>query len=372
MRSRVQLGRLFGISLGFDLSWLIVALLVTWSLATEYFPSILPELTPEGAWLLGAASALGLFGSVLFHELAHALAARQFGVATRRITLFIFGGVAELDDEPPTPLAEFVIALAGPAASLLAMGGSLLLAPFFLALSGSIPASMAILWVGRMNLMLALFNLVPAFPLDGGRVLRSILWWWRKDLLGATRISSLLGQVFAFTLIGLGVLRILSSGNIADGVWLCLIGLFVRNAARTAYQQVAWRQLLAGEPVSQFMRTNPVVVPRHISIDELMHSYVPLHKLATFPVVDDQRLLGLVDAQAAARTPRAEWQRQSVGTLTEPCSEINTVAPETDALDALARMRRSGLGRLLVVSGDRLVGTLTLADLLHRLVPKPS
>ncbi len=278
---------------------------------------------------------------MLFHELSHALAARQYGVGTRRITLFIFGGVAELDDEPPTPMSEFVIALAGPAASLVAMGGCMVLAPIALALTSSIPLSMAILWIGRMNLMLALFNLVPAFPLDGGRVLRSILWWWRKDLLSATRISSLLGQVFAFSLIGLGILRILASGSIADGVWLCLIGLFVRNAARASYQQVAWRQLLAGEPVRQFMRTDPVVVPRHISIEELMHSYVPLHKLATFPVVDDERLLGLVDAQAAARTPRNEWQRQSVGTLTEPCSPSNTVAPETDALDALGRMRRS-------------------------------
>jgi len=368
----IKFGRLFGITLGFDPSWLIVAALVTWSLATGVFPSMMPELSEATVWILGAAGAIGLFASVLFHEMAHALTARQFGVGTRRITLFIFGGVAELDDEPPTPLSELVIALAGPAASLLATVGCMILAPVVLSLSSSVPASMAVIWIGRMNLMLALFNLVPAFPLDGGRVLRSLLWWWRKDLLGATRISSIVGQAFAFALIGLGLLSILASGNVINGVWFCLIGLFVRNAARMSYQQVAWRQLLSGEPVRQFMRTDPVVVPRHISIDELMHSYVAAHRLATFPVVDDDRILGLVSSENAARTPQHEWSRQSVGTLTEPCSSSNTVAPETDALDALGRMRRGGLGRLLVVEGDHLVGTLTLADLLRGLARRPT
>jgi len=369
---RVDFGRIFGITLGFDLSWLIVALLVTWSLATGVFPAMMPELSPALAWALGAVGSLGLFASVLFHEMAHALTARQYGVGTRRITLFIFGGVAELEDEPPTPMSELVIALAGPAASLLATAGCMLLAPLTLAVTGSIPASMAIIWIGRMNLILALFNLVPAFPLDGGRVFRAVLWWWRKDRLSATKISSQVGQGFAFALIGLGILRIVSTGSIADGIWLCLIGLFVRGAAKSQYEQVAWRQLLAGEPVSQFMRTDPIVVPRHISIGELMNSYVRDHRLPTFPVVDDDRVLGLVNTQAAARTPHHDWDRQSVGTVTEPCSAINTVAPGTDALDALGRMRRNGLGRLLVVDSGHLVGTLTLADLARGMAGRAS
>lgn len=369
---RIDFGRLFGITLGFDLSWLIVALLVAWSLATSVFPASMPEIEPSVAWAMGVVGSLGLFASVLFHELAHALAARQYGVGTRRITLFIFGGVAELEDEPPTPTAEFVIALAGPAASLVATAGCMLLAPLVLTVSGSIPASMAVIWVGRMNLMLALFNLVPAFPLDGGRVLRAALWWWRKDRLSATCVSSLIGQGFAFALIGLGVLRILSTGSIGAGVWLCLIGLFIRSAARTQYEQVAWRQLLAGEPVSQFMRTDPVVVPRHISISELMNSYVRNHRLPSFPVVDDERILGLVSAQAAAGTPQHDWDRQSVGTVIVPCSPSNTVTPDTDALAALGLMRRNGLGRLLVVDGEHLVGTLSPADLGRALARRTS
>jgi len=371
---RIDVGRLFGITVGFDLSWLIIAALVTYSLATGVFadPDKLPGASDSLRWLLGGVGAVCLFTSVLFHEFAHALAARQYGVGTRRITLFLFGGVAELDDEPPTPLAEFVIALAGPAASLVAALISFAVARVAGSMAGSEPLVVAMVWVAQINLMLALFNLVPAFPLDGGRVLRSILWWWRKDLLSATRISSAIGQGFAFILLGLGILRILASGSITDGVWLCLIGMFIRNAARSAYREVAWRQLLAGEPVSQFMRRDPVVVPRHISIEELMSSYVQPHRLSSFPVVDDRRLLGVVNARLAAQTPRIEWDRQSVGTLTEPCSTTNTVAPETDALEAFGRMRRGRQPRLLVVEGEDLVGTLTLADLLKGLSPRPS
>ncbi len=368
--SRIHLLRFFGISIGFDLSWLIIAVLVTGSLATGEFPQQMPDIAPMTAWAMAVVGTIGLFGSVLLHELAHALVARQYGVATRRITLFIFGGVAELEDEPPTPVAEFVIAIAGPVASFgLALLGSLAVG-LVLALSGSIPLSMAIVWVSRMNLMLAVFNLLPAFPLDGGRVLRSALWWWRKDLLAATRVSSMLGQVLAFGLIGLGILRILATGFLGAGIWFCLIGLFVRNAAKSSYQQAIWRQVLAGEPVSEFMSRDPVVVPRHISIAELMESYAEGHKLSSFPVVDDRRLVGLVTTQSAHHLPRSEWERQSVGTLTQPCSTANTVDPDTDALDALGRMRRAGLARLLVVDRGDLVGTLTLSDLLRGLAQR--
>lgn len=361
--SRINVGRLLGISIGFNVSWLFVAGLITWSLATGYFPAILPGLEATAYGLLAAACTLGLYASVLFHEFAHALTARRYGVGTRRITLFIFGGIAELEDEPPTPVAEFVIAVAGPAASFAAALACVVGSGVILASTGSVPASMVLIWISRINVMLAVFNLIPAFPLDGGRVLRSVLWWWRKDLLAATRISSLVGQAFAIGLIGLGVFRVLSTGSLMGGIWFCLIGLFIRNAARATLRQTAWRELLSGEPVSDFMRTDPVVVPRHISIEELMSSYVHAHRLRSFPVVDDFKLLGLVDAETASKTPRGEWSRQSVGTVTEPCSELNTVAPQTDALEALGRMRRGRIARLLVADGGRLVGTLSLGDL---------
>lgn len=364
---RIQFGRVFGISLGFDPSWLIIALLVTTSLASTY----MKEQAMVLAWVLGLLSAMGFFGSILLHELAHALTARQYGVGTRRITLFIFGGVAELDDEPPTPAAEFVIAGAGPAASLLLAGAFLVGGPVVLIATSSVAAASVAMWLAQVNLVVALFNLIPAFPLDGGRVLRSILWWWRKDLLAATKVSSWIGQAFGFAMIAAGAIGVVVTGD-PWKLWLSFVGIFLRNAARSSYQQVAWRQLLAGEPVSQFMRTDPVVVPRHISIEELMQSYVAPYRLSSFPVVDDHRLLGLVNARSAAETPREEWPRQSVGTLTVPCSPANTVAPGTDALEALGRMRRGGLARLLVVDGDTLVGTLTLADLVRRIVPKAS
>ena len=368
--SRIDVGRLFGISIGFNVSWLFVAALITWTLATGYFPAILPDLEATTYGLLGVVSTLGLYASVLFHEFAHALTARRYGVGTRRITLFIFGGIAELEDEPPTPIAEFVIAIAGPAASFAAALACMVGSGVLIATVGSVPAAMVLLWIFRVNVMLAVFNLIPAFPLDGGRVLRSALWWWRKDLLSATRISSLVGQAFAIALIGFGVFRILTSGSLMGGIWFCLIGFFIRNAARATLRHTAWRELLSGEPVSGFMRTDPVVVPRHISIEELMSSYVASHRLRSFPVVDDFRLLGLVDAEAASRTPRGEWSRQSVGTVTEPCTDLNTVGPQTDALDALGRMRRGRLARLLVADGGRLVGTVSLGDLAQGLVTR--
>ncbi len=364
---RVHLFRWFGISIGFDLSWLIVAAVLTFALAEGEFPRVMSGISTRTAWAMAAVSAFGLFASVLLHELAHALVARQYGVATRRITLFIFGGIAELEDEPPTPAAEFVIAAAGPVASLMVALAAGVLAGAVIAIGGGVELSMAISWVCRMNLVLAIFNLLPAFPLDGGRMLRSVLWWWRKDLLSATRVSSVIGQGFAYGLIGIGVLRIVSTGSIAAGIWYVLIGFFVRNAARSSYQQTVWRQVLAGERVGSFMRPDPVVVPRHISISEMMSVYAQGQQSASFPVVDDQRLVGLVSAQSAYRLSRTEWDRQSVGTLTEPCSDANTVDPRTDALDALGRMRRSGLARLLVVDSGTLVGTLTLDDLLRGL-----
>lgn len=372
MRHRVHLGRLFGISIGFDPSWLVIALLVAWSLAEGEFPSQMPEITPAVAWSMAIVGTLGLFGSVLLHELAHALVARRYGVGTRGITLFLFGGVAELEREPPTPAAEFVIAAAGPAASTAVAIAASVGVGVVMALGGTVPLAMAVVWISRINFLLALFNLLPAFPLDGGRMLRSLLWWWRGDLLAATRVAAGIGQGLAFGLIGLGVLRVMATGHLGAGIWLALIGLFVRNAARTAYRQTVWRELLAGEPVRRFMETDPVVVPRHISIAEMMDAHARDGRASVLPVVDDRRVVGLVSTGSAQRLPRHEWDRQSVGTVTEPCSAANTIAPGTDALAALDRMRSSGLGRLLVVEGGDLIGTVQLGDLLRGVAGRAS
>jgi Zn-dependent protease/CBS domain-containing protein len=358
----IELFRIFGFAVRIDPSWFIVAVLVTVSFATVVFPSRLPGQTAAGYWLMGVAGALVYFLSVVLHELSHSLFARTYGVEMRGITLFIFGGVAEMPGEPPSPLAEFVIAAAGPAASFaiaLVCGG------LSFAAGLETPAGAVLLYLAFLNGALALFNLVPAFPLDGGRILRSILWGWKGSLRWATRISSSIGSGFGLLLIGLGVLATVSGGW-TSGLWLILLGLFVRNAAVMSYQQLLLRRALEGEPVSRFMQPNPVSVPRAISIQELVQDYIYRHHFKMFPVVDDSgRLLGCVNTRQVRELPREEWDRQTVGSLAERCGPENTVAADTDAMEALSRMSRTGASRLMVVDGDRLLGILTLKDLLR-------
>jgi len=361
----IELIQIFGIKIRIDPSWFIVAVLVTWDFATLVFPGQLPGNAPAVYWAMGVAGALAFFVSVLLHELAHAVVAKTYGVEVRAITLFIFGGLAEMPAEPPTPQAELVIAAAGPAASF-----GLALACGALVLIGSIAgwskeAGSVLGYLAFLNGTLALFNLVPALPLDGGRILRAILWGWRGNLRWATRVPSAIGSGFGLLLIGLGVVS-LASGSFIAGFWLFLIGLFLRSAATASYQQVLLRRALEGEPVSRFMHADPVTVPRGIPVLELVQSYIYRYHFKMFPVVDDSgRLLGCVTARRVRELPRDEWDRQTVGSLAERCTPENTVRADTDALEALSRMSRSGASRLMVVDEDRLLGILSLKDLLR-------
>jgi Zn-dependent protease/CBS domain-containing protein len=313
---------------------------------------------------MGGAGALAYFLCILLHEMSHAVVARTYGVEIRGITLFIFGGVAEMTEEPPSPQSEFVIAAAGPAASFglaLACGG--------LYLAGNVegwppPLTAVLGYLGLLNGALALFNLIPAFPLDGGRLLRAILWGWRGSLRQATRISAGIGSGFGLLLIGLGVVSVLN--GVLSGVWLFVLGLFVRNAATASYQQLLLRRTLEGEPVSRFMHPDPVTVPRAISVLELVQGYIYRYHFKMFPVVDDAgRLLGCVTAGHVRALPREDWERQTVGAVADKCSPENTVQANTDAMEALSRMSRTGASRLMVVDGDRLLGILSLKDLLR-------
>ena len=363
----IKLFRIFGFTVRIDPSWFIVAVLVTWSFATVAFPNQLPGQPPVTYWLMGVAGALFYFLSVVLHELSHSLVARTYGVEMRGITLFIFGGVAEMPGEVPTPQAEFVIAAAGPAASFvigLVSGGL-----GFLGRLGGWPAPLTtvLLYLGFLNAALAVFNLVPAFPLDGGRILRSILWGWKKSLRWATRVSAAIGGGFGLLLIALGVATVVFvPAGFTSGLWLFLLGLFVRNAAAMSYQQLLLRRALAGEPVSRFMHPDPVTVPRALSVRELVDDYVYRHHFKMFPVVDAAgRLLGCVTTRQIRELPREEWDRQTVGALAERCGPENTIEADSDAMEALSRMSRSGASRLMVVDGDRLLGILSLKDLLR-------
>ena len=354
--------RLFGFSVKADPSWLVVVVLVVWTLAAGTFPQQYPDLGRLEHWLMGIGGAIGLFGSIVLHELGHSLVARRFDVPIRGITLLIFGGVAELEREPPTAKAEFWVAIAGPIVSV--MIGIVSLGIYYVAASQGLPVPIRGLaaYLAFVNLMLVAFNMIPAFPLDGGRVLRSILWAAKGSLRWATKITSTIGTVFGLLLIGLGILSLLQ-GYLWFGIWNVLIGMFLRGAASASYQQLLVRKALEGEPVSRFMTPNPVTAPPDITLSELVDDYVYRHHYKMFPVVEeDGRLIGCVSTDQLKTVPREQWETLSVREIAEHCHGGNTISPDTDAMKALSRMQRRGVSRLMVTVDHRLVGIFSIRD----------
>lgn len=359
----VKLFTLFGFPVRADISWLLVVLLLSWSLAQGLFPTTHPGLSQAQYWTMGVVATVGLFVSIVLHEFGHSLVARRHGMPMKGITLFIFGGVAEMQDEPPSPRAEFQVAVAGPIVSVII--GALCIG---IASSGSLfhwpRAVTGVLgYVGFMNVILVVFNLVPAFPLDGGRVLRSALWQWKKNLRRATRITSNIGMIFGLTLVVLGLLGIVT-GNFIGGLWWVLIGLFLRGAAQLSYRQLLVRRALEGEAVRQFMSTEPITVSPTTSLKDVVENYIYRYHHRMFPVTQNGKLVGCISSREVREIPQQQWDQKAVQELVRPCSEDNTMSPDLDAVKALGRMRRDGNSRFMVVDDGRLVGILSLKDLL--------
>jgi Zn-dependent protease/predicted transcriptional regulator len=365
----LTLFRLFGFEVRVDLSWLILAVLVVWTLARGYFPAAHPGLATATYWWMGVAGVVGLLVSIVLHELSHALVARRYDLPIRGITLFIFGGVAHMEDEPPSAEAELMMAIAGPIASLL------LALVFYAVAMGATAAGLAtpivlgLAWLAMINLVLAIFNLIPAFPLDGGRVLRAALWRWKRDLRRATRTAARVGEGFGIALIVLGALAVLK-GNFLTGMWWFLIGMFLRGAARSSYYQVLVRRALEGEPVRRFMTTSPITVDADTSLRQLVEDYIYRYHHELFPVARGGNLLGCVGIAQVKQVPKEDWDRRTVGEVFMPRTPQNTVNPDLDAVHALAQMRREGTSRLLVAEDGQLVGILALKDLLGFLSAK--
>lgn len=357
-----QLFRLFGISIRLDPSWFIVAILLTWSLAAFFFPTAYPNLATSSYWWMGGIAALGLFGSVVLHEIGHSLVAQRYGIGIRSITLFIFGGVAELDDEPRSPGAEFLVAIAGPLVSvvlaLLFFGLTLLNNT----LAGPSSFGGVFAYLARLNTIVVIFNMIPAFPLDGGRVLRAGLWKARGSLRKATRTTSRIGAGFGIALVVLGVLSFFVGGFVG-GLWLVLIGLFLRSAAQMSYQQLLVRQALEGEPVQRFMSRQPVTVAPDLSVQEVIDRYVYQYYYKLYPVVEDDRLVGCVTLDEIRAVPEDQRARRPISAIAEACSDRNTIDANADAMEALSLMSREN-PRLMVVDNGNLQGIIALRDLM--------
>ncbi len=362
----VTLFKLLGFEIKVDLSWLILAALITWSLASGLFPEYYENLPASSYWIMGAAGALGLFLSIVLHELAHSLVARNYGINMRGITLFIFGGVAEMENDPPSPRAEFFMAIVGPLSSA-AISISLFILAFWAQHTG-LPVEFkgVVNYLAWLNMILAVFNLVPAFPLDGGRVLRSILWKWKNNLRWATSIASRVGSGLGMALIIAGIILIFM-GNFVGGLWWFMIGLFIRSAAQRAYQQLLARGIFQSKKVQDFMVKDPLTVPRTLSLQEFVDDYVYKNNYQMYPVLSFGKLAGCVSVNNVASIPRDEWSTQTLSTILTPCSAETSISPEEDADQALEIMNRTGNSRLIVVDGDNLVGIITLKDMLKYL-----
>ncbi len=355
---------LIGFKVRVDASWLLLALLVTWSLAEGLFPAFHEGLSARTYWSMGIAGMAGLVASILFHELSHSVVARRFGLPIKGITLFIFGGVAEMEEEPASPGVELLMAIAGPIASFV------LAVAFYLfagaaSVAGWPEAMLGVLrYLALINAMLAGFNLIPAFPLDGGRVFRALLWRWKGDFRWATRVAAGSGDVFGLLLIFLGVLQVFA-GNFIGGMWWFLIGMFLRGAAAGAYRQLLTRRTFEGEPVRRFMTDAPVSVPPDISVHDLVEDYFYGYHHDLFPVAEDHRVIGYVTTREVKQVPRADWGQYQVRQIMETALSEVAIAPEADAVQALSRMRQSGASRLIVIDHGRLVGIIALKDLLE-------
>ena len=359
-----SLFRVLGFEVRANVSWLFLALLITWSLAEGFFPFTYPGLAVATYWLMGLAGMLGLFCSLLFHELSHSVVARAYGLPVGGITLFLFGGVAELQAEPKTPRMEFHIAIAGPVASVVLGVAFSLLA--LLMEGAGVPGHIAGVarYLGLINFLLAVFNMVPGFPLDGGRVLRATLWHWKGDIRWATRWASRVGQGFGLLLVGLGIATVVL-GNIIAGIWWFLIGLFVQAAATAGYQQLLTQQAMRGRTVRRFMTADPLTVPADTTVRDFVEDYLYHHALDMFPVVRDGRLLGCASFHDVKEIPRENWGQVRVGEVCRRCGDANSVEAGMDAGEALDLMQRGKTGRLMVTEEGRLVGMLVLKDLLR-------
>jgi Zn-dependent protease len=361
-RIRWQLFRLFGIPVRVDVSWLLIVALLTWTLA-QTFQLAQPNLPGYVVWLMGIGTALAFFLCLLLHEFGHALVARKLNIPVRGITLFLFGGVAEIE-EPRSAGREFAMAIAGPIVSAVLAAGLGLLAAVGLYAGWQPPVVLVLTYLAYINTAVLVFNLIPAFPLDGGRILRSILWAVTGRLRRATYWASLTGQAFAWLLIGLGVVQ-LFAGNFLGGIWLGLIGLFLSNAAQGSYQALLVRQGLEGEPVRRFMNPDPMVVPPSLDLRSWVEDHVYRHHFKAYPVVTDGRLVGVIHTGMLAQYPRATWDSHTVGEVMRTDLQRVSIDPDADALQALERMQQTGASRLLVTEGGRLHGIVSLKDLLR-------
>jgi Zn-dependent protease/predicted transcriptional regulator len=362
--SGIRLFRIAGIDVVVDYSWFIIFFLVIYTMAESYFPQAHQQYSTRQYWIMGAIAALLFFVSILLHELAHSVVAAKNGIRVTSIRLLIFGGLAQVESEPKTGKQEFLIALAGPATSM-ALGMFFLTIYSFYALNQKVsPVAGIAFWLGSANILLALFNLIPGFPLDGGRILRAFLWDHWDDMARATKVVSHFGNAFAVFLIILGILQFLITQSILSGLWLIFIGLFMKQSAVGSYQGVMLKSALSGVPVSKIMTERIVSVDWLLSIEELVQNYIYRHQFTQFPVCNREEFIGMVSLDGVKSISKDLWGFKQVRDIMTPLEFVPCLQPTDDASEALTRMVSSNVEHMPVVENGQLMGLVSQRDIM--------
>jgi Zn-dependent protease/predicted transcriptional regulator len=362
IRSNLHLFRLWGIPVEINVSWLLVLALMTWSFATGWYADVLPDGTKHELWLLGFLTAILLFVSILLHEFSHSLVASRNGLPIRKITLFLFGGVAQMERDVDNPVLELKMAAAGPAMSVV-------LAAFFFALSKLVAGHRLVFPLMQnlayINLVVLVFNMVPGFPLDGGRILRAAIWKKTGNVQKATHIASTVGNVFAIILMIYGVFNFFV-GQLIGGLWLIFIGYFLRQAAQSGYLLVTLRQTLGSLRVSDVMRAPVVTVDSSLNLRHLVDEYFLKYHYSSFPVLENGTLAGMVSLKNVKQVEMGRWEEATVVDVADREVVRYALRPEYPAETLLNLIMKKGYGRLPVIDGDgKVVGIVSRRDLME-------
>jgi Zn-dependent protease/predicted transcriptional regulator len=358
-RATIRVGRILGIPVGLDPSWFLIFILVTWTLAASYFPAEFKNWPAVQYWLVGAVTAVLFFGSIVLHELGHSVVALRFKIPVRSITLYIFGGIAAIGAEPPSARAEFFIAVSGPLVSLALAAFFALLQIIFKPVAPLLAASK---YLAYINGTVALFNLIPGFPLDGGRVFRAILWAFTKSLRRATLIAANVGRAIAYGFILVGVWQVLS-GGLGNGLWLAFIGWFLNNAASAELQQQTLQDMLAGHKVYEVMNRSYSTVDAATTLQSLVDDYILGSGRRCFMVTRGDREIGLLTIHHINQVRRDDWAAVTVAEAMTPMDQVKRVGPGIELWTALEQMDRDGVSQLPVMAEDRCLGMLGRDDI---------
>jgi len=362
-RRAIRLGQILGIPIRLDPSWFLVFILITWSLAAGYYPAEFANWPPIQYWVVGTATAILFFASVVLHELGHSVLALHYKIPVKNITLFIFGGVSQIGAEPSSASAEFWIAIAGPLVSFALAAFFALLQPLFSSIG---PLLALTKYLAYINGMLGLFNLVPGFPLDGGRVFRSVVWGATRNLRRATIIAATVGRVVAYLFILGGVWQVLG-GNVGNGLWIAFIGWFLENAASSQLRQERLQELLAGHKVSDAMNRNYTDIPEDASLQYLVDEHILGKGQRSLIVKRGDQIIGLLTPHHIQKVPQADWPMVTAAQAMITLGEVKQTQPDTELWAALEEMDRDGVNQLPVMSDGQIVGVLSRDDLISYL-----